>query len=153
MVFEHGFQADFFNNQGSWTGAIGREITEIVGLMEYLNPDIDVILSESWDRFKRIFNIYNAGLSAKKNPDFNHHEYLKYYIDLMEKYNTGDTDDIYEPTDLVLSVIAHTHKPRLVYRPRNNKVYHLMDCGSWVNGGHEFGLIAGKEFAVCQWES
>jgi UDP-2,3-diacylglucosamine pyrophosphatase LpxH len=153
VVFEHGFQADFFNNQDSWSGAIGREITDIVGCMEYLNPDIDLILSETWESFKRVFSIYNAGLSAKKNPDFNQHEYLKYYIDLMEKYNAGDTDDIEEPPDLSLAVIAHTHKPRLVSRPRNNKVYYLMDCGSWVNGGHEFGLIAGKEFAVCQWGS
>ena len=153
VIFEHGFQADFYNNQGSWSGAIGREITDIVGYMEYLNPDIDVILSESWDRLKRVFSIYNAGLSAKKNPDFVRHEYLKYYMDLMVKYNTGDTDDIEEPTDLVLAVIAHTHKARLVSRPRDDAVYYLMDCGSWVNGGHEFGLIAGNEFAVCDWGS
>ena len=151
VIFEHGFQADFFNNQDSWSGAIGREVTEIVGYMEYIHPDIDVFLSESWEGLKRIFNIYNAGLTARKNPDFNQHEYIKYYIDLMEKYNSGDTDDIEEPTDLVLAVIAHTHIARLVSRPRANRVYYLMDCGSWVNGGHEFGLIAGHEFAVCEW--
>jgi len=152
VIFEHGFQADFFNNQGAWSGAIGREITEIVGLMEYLYPDIDVVLGESWERFKRIFSIYNAGLSAKKNPEFSQHEYSNYYIDLMEKYNAGDTDDIEEATDLVLAVIAHTHNARLVSRPRNDRSYYLMDCGSWVNGGHEFGIIAGNEFAVCEWE-
>ncbi len=152
VIFEHGFQADFFNNQGTWSGAIGREISEIVGYMEFLHPDIDVFLSESWENLQRVFSIYNAGLTARKNPDFNQHEYIKYYIDLMEKYNSGDTDDIEEPTDLVLAVIGHTHIARLVSRPRGNRVYYLMDCGSWVNGGHEFGIIAGDEFAVCEWD-
>lgn len=114
--------------------------------------DIDLFLSESWEGSKRVFNINNAGLTARKNPDFNQHEYIKYYIDLMEKYNSGDTDDIEEPTDLVLAVIAHTHIAILVSRSRANRVYYLMDCGSWVNGGREFGLIAGHEFAVCEWD-
>lgn len=153
VIFEHGFQADFFNNQDSWSGAIGREITEIVGFMEYLYPDIDIILSEAWERFKRTFAIYNAGLTAKKNPDFNEHEYFKYYRDLMEKYNAGDTDDAEEPTDLVLAVIGHTHKARLVSRPKNNTVYYLMDCGSWVSGGQEFGIIVGNEFGICEWNT
>jgi UDP-2,3-diacylglucosamine pyrophosphatase LpxH len=153
VIFEHGFQADFFNNQDSWSGAIGREVTEIVGYMEYLCPDIDIILSESWERLKRTFTIYNSGLTPKKNPGFSEHEYFKYYIDLMEKYNAGDTDDSEEPTDLALAVIAHTHKARLVSRPRGNNVYYLMDCGSWVNGGHEFGIIAGNEFAICEWNT
>ena len=151
VIFEHGFQADFFNNQESWSGAIGREVTEIVGLMEYLFPDIDVVLSEAWDRLKRTFSIYNSGLSARKKPDFNRNEYFKYYIGLMEKYNAGETDDIEEPTDLVLAVIGHTHQSRLVSRPREDHIYYLMDCGSWVNGGHEFGVIAGNEFAICEW--
>ena len=151
VIIEHGFQADFFNNQAAWSGAIGREITEIVGFMEYVYPDIDVFLGEAWDRFKRVFSIYNSGLTARKNPDFNQHEYIRYYIDIMEKYNTGDTDDLEEPTDLVLAVIGHTHKARLVSRPRSDRVYYLMDCGSWVNGGHEFGIIAGDQFAVCEW--
>lgn len=153
VIFEHGFQADFFNNQESWSGAIGREVTEIVGYMEYLCPDIDVILSDWLERFKRIFTIYNSGLTAKKNPGFNKHEYFKYYIDLMKKYNAGDTDDIEEPADLALAVIGHTHKASLVSRPRKDNVYYLMDCGSWVNGGHEFGIIAGNEFAVCEWNA
>jgi len=152
VLIEHGFQADFFNNQVSWSGAIGREITEIVGLMEYIYPDIDVLLGDSWERFKRVFSIYNSGLSARSNPEFNHHEYIKYYIDIMEKYNGGDTDDSEDPTDLLLTIIAHTHNARLVSRPRNGRVYYLMDCGSWVNGGHEFGIVAGDEFAVCEWE-
>jgi hypothetical protein len=152
VIFEHGFQADFFNNQGTWSGAIGREISEIVGYTEFLHPDIDVFLSESWESLQRVFSIYNAGLTARKNPNFNQHEYIKYYIDLMEKYNSGDTDDIEEPTDLVLAVIGHTHIARLVSRPRGDRFYYLMDCGSWVNGGHEFGVIAGDEFAVCEWD-
>ena len=151
VILEHGFQADFFNNQASWSGAIGREITELVGFMEYIYPKIDVFLGDSWDRFKRAFSIYNSGLSARKNPQFNEHEYFKYYIDIMEKYNAGDTDDSEESTDLVLAVIGHTHNARLVSRPRNGRVYYLMDCGSWVNGNHEFGIIANDEFAVCRW--
>ena len=35
--------------------------------------------------------------------------------------------------------------------PENERTYYLMDCGSWVNGGHEIGVISGKEIAVCQW--
>lgn len=147
VIFEHGFQADFYNNQGSWSGAIGREITEVVGWMENLIPDIDLILGESWDKFKRVFSIYNSGLTPRKNPGFNEHEYSKYYIELMKKYNDGDTDDLEEPTELVLAVVAHTHKARLISRPNN----YLMDCGSWVNGGHEFGIVAGNRFAVCEW--
>jgi len=65
----------------------------------------------------------------------------------MKKYNAGDTDDLEEPTDLVLAVVAHTHKARLMSRPKN----YLMDCGSWVNAGHEFGIIAGNQFAICEW--
>ncbi len=68
----------------------------------------------------------------------------------MEKYNAGETDDNEEPTDLVLAVIANTHKARVISRPRGKRNYYLMDCGSWVNGGHEFGVISGKEFAVLE---
>lgn len=153
VIFEHGFQADFYNNQDSWSGAIGREIKEIVGALEYLFPDIDVILSESWESIKRVFSIYNSGLSSRKNPNFNQHEYLKYYSDLTKKYNTGDTADLEEPTDLAVAVIAHTHKPKLVSKLINDNVCYLMDCGSWVNGRHEFGIIAGNELAVCEWGS
>jgi UDP-2,3-diacylglucosamine pyrophosphatase LpxH len=153
VIFEHGFQADFCNNQNSWSGAIGREVSEIVGYMEYLYPNIDVILGEAWDRFQRVFTIYNAGLTPQKNPGFNEHEYFKYYIDLMGKYNVGDTDDNEGPTDLVLAVIAHTHQARLISRPGEKGNYYLMDCGSWVNGGHEFGVISGKEFAVLEWNA
>ena len=152
-IFEHGFQADFANNQDSWSGALGREVTKIVGMMEYINPDIDIILGNLWGTISRIFTIYNGGLTPVKNPDrFNEHEYINFYIDVMEKYNRGDTDDHHDPTDLVLAVIGHTHSPRLVKKPKNERMYYLMDCGSWVNGGHEIGVISGKEMAVCQWE-
>lgn len=58
--------------------------------------------------FQKRVRIYNAGLTAVKNPDrFNVHEYLNFYIDLMEKYNKGDTDDHHDPTDLVLAVVGH----------------------------------------------
>lgn len=151
-IYEHGYQADFANNQGSWSGAMGREITRIVGMMEYIYPNVDSILGDVWGSISRIFSIYNAGLTPVKNPEqFNVHEYLNYYINLMEKYNKGDTDDHLDPTDLVLSVIGHTHSPRLVKKPKNERMYYLMDCGSWVNGGHEFGVISGREMAVCQW--
>ena len=53
--------------------------------------------------------------------------------------------------DLCLSVIGHTHTSRLVRMPKDKQTFYLMDCGSWVNGGHEIGVIAGKEMAVCQW--
>jgi UDP-2,3-diacylglucosamine pyrophosphatase LpxH len=34
-VVEHGFQADFFNNQAQWSGVMGKEVAKIVGMMEY----------------------------------------------------------------------------------------------------------------------
>lgn len=153
VILEHGFQADFANNQDSWSGAIGRKVTEIVGVMEYISPNIDVILGGAWDSVSRVFTIYNGGLSAAKNPDgFNTHEYINYYIDLMEKYNRGDTDDHHDPTDLGLTVIGHTHSPRLVKKPKNDKEYYLMDCGSWVNGRRDIGVISGNDLAICRWE-
>ena len=70
----------------------------------------------------------------------------------MEKYNLGNTDDHHDPTDLALAVVGHTHTPGLVKRPKKDgEFYYLMDCGSWVNGGHEIGVISGKDIAVCQW--
>ena len=85
VIYEHGFQADFANNQASWSVAIGKKITEIVGVMEYLEPDIDVILGSAWESVSRLFTIYNGGLTPVKNPDgFNTHEYLNFYISLME---------------------------------------------------------------------
>lgn len=33
----------------------------------------------------------------------------------------------------------------------DGKTFYLMDCGSWVNGGHKIGVISGKDIAVCQW--
>lgn len=152
-IFEHGFQADMANNQESWSGAIGKEITKVVGMMEYINPDIDVELGAGWDAIVRAFKKYNV-YSPKNDPQgFNSHELMKYYIDLMGKYNSGQTFDQYGPgeVDLVVAVIGHTHHARLVQVPRNGKVLHLLDCGSWVNGGHEFGVLSGKDMAVCQW--
>jgi UDP-2,3-diacylglucosamine pyrophosphatase LpxH len=152
VIYEHGFQADFANNQDSWSGVLGRNITVIVGMAEYLNPDIDVILEGAWADIKRIFNIFNSGLTPRKNPEgFNTHEYLNFYIKLMEKYNAGDTDDHFEPATLALAVVGHTHSARLVQKPKADNIYYLMDCGSWVNGGHEFGVISGKDMAICQW--
>lgn len=49
-------------------------------------------------------------------------------------------------------MIGHTHMPRLVTRNVDGETYILMDTGSWVNGGHEFGVIAGHDIAVCEWE-
>ncbi len=152
VIYEHGFQADFFNNQDSWSGVLGKGITKIVGMLEYLDPDIDVNLCNAWDAVSHSFNIYNAGLTPVKNPEnFSQHEYFNYYLELMEKYNRGDTDDHHDPTNLSLAVIGHTHSARLVKRPQNEKFFYLMDCGSWVNGGHEFGVISGSDMAVCQW--
>jgi UDP-2,3-diacylglucosamine pyrophosphatase LpxH len=153
VIYEHGFQADLANNQESWMGALGRDITKIVGMMEYIHPDIDIELGSMWDGVVRLFNKYNV-FSPKNDPQgFNAHELMKYYIDLMEKYNSGQTFDHYGPSevDLVIAVIGHTHNARLVQVPRNGKVLYLLDCGSWVNGGHEFGVLSGKDMAVCQW--
>jgi len=152
-MYEHGFQADFANNQSSWTGVFGREITKIVGMMEYVYPDIDVILGSTWDSISKIFSKYNGFTPVKDPQGFNPHEYLNYYIELLEKYNSGHTFDQFGPDeiDLTLAVIGHTHKPRLVRMPRNGKFYYLLDCGSWVNGGHEIGVISLRDIAVCQW--
>jgi UDP-2,3-diacylglucosamine pyrophosphatase LpxH len=152
VMYEHGFQADFFNNQANWSGAIGKEITQILGLMEHIDPDADVALGGIWDSVSRAFSVYNSGLTPVKNPDgFNSHEYFQYYLAQMEKFNHGDSDDHHGKTDLYLAVIGHTHIPRMVKKPRDDRAYYLMDCGSWVDGGHEVGLISGKEIAICQW--
>jgi len=153
-IYEHGFQADFANNQESWTGAIGREISKIVGMMEYIHPDIDVILGSTWDSIVRAFSKYNTFTPVRDPQGFNPHEYLRFYIDLLERYNRGETLDQFSPDEvnLSLAVIGHTHTARLVRMPKNGQVYYLMDCGSWVNGGHEIGVISGKEMAVFQWE-
>jgi UDP-2,3-diacylglucosamine pyrophosphatase LpxH len=152
-MYEHGFQADFANNQDSLLGAIGREVTRIVGMMEYIHPDIDVILGSTWDSIVRAFNKYNVFTPVRDPQGFNSHEYLRFYIDLLEKYNRGDTLDQFGPdeVDLSLAVIGHTHVARLVKMPKNGRIYYLMDCGSWVNGGHEIGAISGKELAIFQW--
>jgi UDP-2,3-diacylglucosamine pyrophosphatase LpxH len=154
-IYEHGFQADFANNQSSFSGIIGREVTKIVGMMEYIYPDIDIILGSSWESIRKVFDKYNV-FSPVRNPEgYDKHEHLNFYINQMEKYNNGNTHDLLGPeiVDLSLSVIAHTHDARLIRMPRNGREYYLLDCGSWVNGGHEFGVIAGKDIAVCQWSS
>jgi len=152
VIFEHGYQADFFNNSDKWSGTLGRGITQVLGMAEYLYPDVDVFLGSAWDSVSRTFTMYNGGLTPNTNPEgFNCHEYLNYYINLMEKYNRGDTSDQHDPTDLSLAVVGHTHLPRLAKKFINDRAYFLLDCGSWVNGGHEIGVIAGKHMAICQW--
>lgn len=157
ILFEHGFQADFANNQSSWSGVVGREITRIVGYMEYLNPDVDLILGGAWDSVSRLFGIYNEYLSPNatrptEKDASRQHEYTKYYIERMRAYNKGDTEDHHGPADLYVTIIGHTHTARLVSRPgEGERMLYLLDCGSWVNGGHEFGVVIGNELAVCQW--
>lgn len=153
-IIEHGFQADFANNQESWSGAIGREITRVVNMMEYLNPDIDVTLGSAWDSVVRAFGKYNVFSPVRDPHGFDPHEYLRFYIELLARYNQGKTFDQFGPEvlDFSLAVIGHTHTPRLVQMPRDGRVFYLMDCGSWVNGGHEIGVVAGKDLAVCRWE-
>jgi UDP-2,3-diacylglucosamine pyrophosphatase LpxH len=153
-LFEHGFQADFANNQGSWAGVIGKEVTNIVNMMEYIYPDIDVMLGAIWDSIGRTFNKYNVLTPVRDPQEFDLHEYLQFYIDLLERYNQGKTFDHFGPDllDFSLAVIGHTHTARLVQMPQNGKIYYLLDCGSWVNGGHELGIIAGKDLAVARWE-
>lgn len=153
IIYEHGFQADFFNNQDSWSGAIGKDITKIVNMMEYIEPDIETILGSAWDQVSRMFSKYNVFTPVNDPQGFTPHEYLQFYIDLMEKYNSGKTYDNFgsDSVDLSLAVIGHTHKARLVQMPINDKIYYVMDCGSWVGGGHELGAISGKEIALFQW--
>jgi UDP-2,3-diacylglucosamine pyrophosphatase LpxH len=152
-IYEHGFQADFANNQGSLTGAIGRSITKIVGMMEFVYPDIDILLGSTWDSIVRAFSKYNGFTPVRDPEGFTPHEYLNFYITLIEKYNNGETYDQFgsDEIDLSLAVIGHTHTARLVRVPKNERIYYLMDCGSWVNGGHEIGVLSGKDIAVCQW--
>ncbi len=152
-MYEHGFQADFANNQDSLLGAIGREVTRIVGMMEYIYPDIDVFLGSTWDSVVRAFSKYNVFTPVRDPQGFSPHEYSKFYVDLLERYNRGDTHDQFGPeeVDLSLAVIGHTHTARLVKMPKNEKIYYLMDCGSWVNGGHEIGVLSGRDMAIFQW--
>ncbi len=152
-IVEHGFQADFFNNQAQWSGIIGKEVAKIVGMMEYLEPDIDEQLGATWDAIVRAFGKYNVFTPVKDPGGFNTHEYLRYYVDLIRKYNAGETDDHYGPgqADIVLAVIGHTHSPRLVQAPGADRTCYLMDCGSWVDDRNELGVISGKEIAVCTW--
>jgi UDP-2,3-diacylglucosamine pyrophosphatase LpxH len=152
-VVEHGFQADFFNNQAQWSGVMGKEVAKIVGMMEYLYPDIDEQLGAIWDAIVRIFGKYNVFTPVKDPGGFNTHEYLRYYLDLIKKYNAGETDDHYGPdqVDIILAVIGHTHVPRLVQAPGGDRTYYLMDCGSWVDDHNELGVIAGREMALCTW--
>ncbi|MDP2753224.1 MAG: hypothetical protein Q8P40_02405 [Nitrospirota bacterium] len=154
-IYEHGFQADFANKQEGLMAAIGREVVRIVGMMEYIYPDIDLTLGSIWDSIARAFSKYNVFTPVRDPQGFNPHEYLNFYIDLLEKYNRGETLDHFGPdkVDLMVSVIAHTHTARLVMMPRNGRTYYLMDCGSWVNGRHEIGVISGKDMAICQWDS
>jgi UDP-2,3-diacylglucosamine pyrophosphatase LpxH len=154
VMYEHGFQADFVNNQNSLLGAIGRDVTKIVGMMEYVYPDIDVVLGSAWDSIVRAFSKFNVFTPVRDPQGFSPHEYSKFYVDLLERYNRGDTHDQLGPeeVDLSLAVIGHTHMARLVRMPKNGRIYYLMDCGSWVDGGHEIGAISGKELAIFQWQ-
>jgi|GEM_PF-1241426 UDP-2,3-diacylglucosamine pyrophosphatase LpxH len=153
VIYEHGFQADFFNNQDSWSGVIGREITKIVGMMEYIDPDIDEVLGSAWDSVVRVFDKYNVFTPVNDPQGFNAHEYLRYYVNLLSRYNSGQTFDHYGPEDMDLGlvVIGHTHNARLVQMPQDERIYYLLDCGAWVHGKHEIGVVSGKDMAVCQW--
>jgi UDP-2,3-diacylglucosamine pyrophosphatase LpxH len=153
VIYEHGFQADFFNNQESWSGIIGREVTKIVGMMEYINPNIDEVLGSAWDSVTRVFDKYNVFTPVNDPQGFNAHEYLRYYVNLLARYNRGETFDHYGPEnmDLGLVVIGHTHNARLVQMPQAGRIYYLLDCGAWVNGRHEVGVVSGKDKALCQW--
>jgi UDP-2,3-diacylglucosamine pyrophosphatase LpxH len=77
-MYEHGFQADFANNQNSLLGAIGREVTRIVGMMEYIYPDIDVILGSIWDSVVGAFNKFNVFTPVRDPQGFSPHEYSKF---------------------------------------------------------------------------
>jgi UDP-2,3-diacylglucosamine pyrophosphatase LpxH len=154
VLFEHGFQADFWNREekNKLSGSIGEGVTRIIAMMEYLYPDIDVLLGRAWDSVSQCMTLYNGAFTPVKNERlFKSHEYTDYYVSQMERYNSGSTEDPDGPTDLVISVIGHTHMARLVSRPKGDRTYYLMDCGSWVNGGHEIGILAGREFGIFTW--
>jgi hypothetical protein len=84
-------------------------------MMEYIYPDIDVLLGFIWDSIVRAFSKYNVFTPVKDPQGFDPHEYLNFYINLMEKYNNGRTLDRYGPDDidLTFAVIGHTHLARL----------------------------------------
>ncbi len=148
-IYEHGFQPDILNNPMRWPGIFGEAITRLSGILEYLNPDIDFVARSAWKWMRELLRTYHEGPTPAKNPEkFSYHEYFNFYIDLMKKYNAKNRG---EPTDLTLAVIGHTHAARLVSRTEGGKRYHFMDCGSWVYGGSEFGIISGREMAICQW--
>jgi len=71
----------------------------------------------------------------------------------LEKYNREETLDRFCPdeVDLSLALIGPAHVARLVRMPKNGRIYYLMGCGSWVDGGHEIGAVSGKELAIFQW--
>jgi UDP-2,3-diacylglucosamine pyrophosphatase LpxH len=146
IIYEHGFQADLANNQDSLSGQIGREITVLVGWMENINPDIDIVLSSDWDAIVTAVGKYNPFSPVRDKHETIKHEYLNFYADRMDKFNREG-----EGIDLSLAVIGHTHNPRLTAQTKDGKTFYLMDCGSWVDGGHEIGVISGKDMAVCQW--
>jgi UDP-2,3-diacylglucosamine pyrophosphatase LpxH len=146
IIYEHGFQADLANNQDSLSGQIGREITVVVGWLENINPDIDIILSHDWDAIVAAFGKYNPFSPVRDKEGAIKHEYLNFYINRMAEFN-GKGENI----DLSLAVIGHTHNARIASQIKDGGTYYLMDCGSWVDGGHEIGIISGKEMAVCQW--
>jgi hypothetical protein len=149
VVYEHGFQPDFLNNPMRWSGIFGEALTKLSGILEYLHPDIDFVGRSAWKWMRELLRNYNEGPTPSRNPEqFHYHEYLNFYIDLMKKYNRKDT---VEPIDLTLAVIGHTHAARLTSTTGGGKKYYFMDCGSWVYGASEFGIISGREMAICQW--
>jgi len=123
-------------------------------MMEYINPDIDEVLKSSWDSVLRVFSQYNACTPVRDPEGFDANKYLDFYVNILQKYNAGKALDQFSSAsmDLSLVVIGHTHRARIVQIPKDSRTYYLMDAGSWVNGGHELGVIAGKEMAVCQWD-
>ena len=69
----------------------------------------------------------------------------------MNRYNRGEVKEERLSTNLSVAVVAHTHSARMASETVGARTYYLMDCGSWVNGGHEIGLLSGNDVAICQW--
>jgi UDP-2,3-diacylglucosamine pyrophosphatase LpxH len=155
ILFEHGHLTDTFNRGPGWkeysVGQTGEVITKGVHYLETkIHPDIDKLGMKTYEYLKGVIKKANVVTAVRDPKGFNPDKFLTFYINLMDDFN----QDPFEggKADFCLAVVGHTHDARLVAKPKNGRTYYLMDCGAWVNGKHEIGVISGKEMAVCQWE-
>ncbi|MHC1725877.1 MAG: metallophosphoesterase [Syntrophobacteraceae bacterium] len=144
VIYEHGFQADVCNDQDSLSGEIGRKVTEIVGCLESIDPDIDIKLGNIWDSFTQVIYRCNNSTPAKYPERFPEDEYISHYRQLLANSAQPGGPGL----ALKLAVFGHTHQAKLIKLAEG---LYLMDCGAWVNGRSDVGIISGKEMAICRW--